>query len=112
MLISFVAAVLAPIADHEIKSLPGWEGALPSRHYSGYLPVGRTSSKPGYIHYWLILSEHAPTTDPLVYWTNGGPGASGISAGLLTEMGQFQLKDLAKKMSEDNTEMMAPGASP
>jgi len=28
-----------------------------------------------------------------VYWTNGGPGGSGISAGLLTEMGQMHLNE-------------------
>ena len=42
---------------------------------------------------WLILSERTPDTDPLVYWTNGGPGGSGINAGLLTEMGQLHLNE-------------------
>eukprot|EP01045_Picozoa_sp_COSAG04_P055368 COSAG04_NODE_25259_length_310_cov_0.725118_1_plen_45_part_01 len=28
---------LAAIAADEIKDLPGWDGALPSRHWSGYL---------------------------------------------------------------------------
>ena len=92
-LVAFVNTALAAIAEHEVKSLPGWKGALPSRHYSGYLPVGKTSGSPGYIHYWLILSERAPETDPLVYWTNGGPGGSGINAGLLTEMGQLHLNE-------------------
>lgn len=81
------------IPEHEIKSLPGWSGPLPSRQYSGYLPVGKTSGVPGFIHYWLILSERDPASDPLVYWTNGGPGGSGINAGLLTEMGQWHLNE-------------------
>ena len=72
---------------------PGWTGPLPSKHYSGYLPVGNLSGSPGYIHYWLIMSERSPSTDPLVYWTNGGPGGSGINAGLLTEMGQLHLNE-------------------
>ena len=27
------------ILKDEIKQLPGWDGALPSRHYSGYIAV-------------------------------------------------------------------------
>lgn len=76
---------------HEVTSLPGWHHELPSKHYSGYLPVGNTSGVPGHIHYWFIESENDPENDPVVYWTNGGPGGSGITTGLLTEMGQFQL---------------------
>jgi carboxypeptidase C (cathepsin A) len=53
--------------------------------------VGNTSGVPGHIHYWFIESENDPANDPVVYWTNGGPGGSGITTGLLTEMGQFQL---------------------
>lgn len=40
------------IASDEVTSLPGWAGALPSKQYSGYLPVGQTSGVKGYIHYW------------------------------------------------------------
>ena len=50
------------IAEHEVTSLPGFDGPLPSKHFSGYLPVGKTSGVPGFIHYWLILSENAPAT--------------------------------------------------
>ena len=41
------------------------------------------------LHYWLQLSENDPSTDPVVMWLNGGPGASGI-IGMLTELGQLQ----------------------
>jgi hypothetical protein len=42
---------LGAIAADEVTSLPGWTGgALPSKHYSGYIPVGKTSGVPGYIH--------------------------------------------------------------
>ena len=27
-------------AEDEVKSLPGWDKALPSKHYSGYITVG------------------------------------------------------------------------
>ena len=86
-----LTVVLAQPAGHEITSLPGWNGPLPSRMYSGYIPVGKTSGVPGHIHYWFIESENDPINDPVVYWTNGGPGGSGITTGLLTEMGAFQL---------------------
>ena len=89
--LSYTAGNLVLNSDDEVHSLPGWSGALPSRHFSGYLPVGAASGVPGHIHYWLVLSERAPASDPLVYWTNGGPGGSGISTGLLTELGQLQL---------------------
>jgi len=83
----------AVIPEHLVTSLPGWSGSLPSKHYSGYLPVGNLSGTKGFIHYWLILSERDPANDPLVYWTNGGPGGSGINSGLLNEMGQLQLNE-------------------
>ena len=38
-------------AQDEIKQLPGWNDALPSRHFSGYLQVpGDYGNK--YYHYW------------------------------------------------------------
>ena len=102
----FLAAITvanAAIEEHLVTSLPGYDGDLPSKHYSGYLPVGSTSGVPGFIHYWLILSENDPTNDPLVYWTNGGPGGSGINAGLLTEMGQVHVNDDSFPEDGDNS---------
>ena len=42
------------VAADEVKSLPGWKGALPSRHYSGYLPARNGEN---HVHYYLQLSE-------------------------------------------------------
>lgn len=86
---ALLGGATAAVPEHLVTSLPGYDGALPSKHYSGYMPVGNTSGSPGMIHYWVIEAETNPETAPVVYWTNGGPGGSGISAGLLTEMGQL-----------------------
>ena len=58
---------LAAVKQDEITHLPGWNQALPSRQYSGYLQVGES-----FLHYWLVLSESNPSTDPVVLWLNGG----------------------------------------
>jgi carboxypeptidase C (cathepsin A) len=39
---------------------------------------------PGYTE-----SQKAPATDPLLWWSNGGPGCSGL-LGFLTEHGPFR----------------------
>jgi serine carboxypeptidase-like clade 1 len=50
------------VAADEVKSLPGWKGALPSRHYSGYLPARNGEN---HVHYYLQLSEGDPNKDPV-----------------------------------------------
>ena len=54
----------------EVKGLPGWEGPLPSRHYSGYVNVasGDGGNNPkDMLHYWLVEAEKVPPADaPLV----------------------------------------------
>lgn len=83
-----------------MTNLPGFQGQLPSTHYSGYLPVGKVSGGPGQLHYWLIESSHKPAEDPLVLWLNGGPGSSSL-IGLLTENGQIVTNDDSLKNKID-----------
>jgi hypothetical protein len=57
------------IPGHLIAQLPGYQGKTPSLQYSGLLPASADQSR--WLHYWLVLSEHNPATDPLVIWQNG-----------------------------------------
>jgi carboxypeptidase C (cathepsin A) len=80
---------LGAIPGDLITSLPGYNGTLKSKHYSGYLPVG---NKEKFLHYWFIESEKNPATDPIALWLNGGPGSSSL-IGLFTENGQIATND-------------------
>ena len=54
ILSSVFTAALSSIAADEVLALPGWNGALPSKHYSGLIPVGNQTGSAGHLHYWLI----------------------------------------------------------
>jgi len=81
----------APVAytDAQLKlqvtSLPG-APSVPWKMFSGYIRIpGR-----GRIFYWFVESQGAsPLDDPLLLWTNGGPGCSGL-IGFLTENSPFR----------------------
>lgn len=80
-----------------IKSLPGLlEGGKFIEMYSGYLSVnsseGCQASATRHLHYWMIPSEGDPSTDPVVLWLNGGPGASSVW-GALAENGPYHTSD-------------------
>ena len=94
-LIFFCAHVLQiiPIAagapsEDEIINLPGWDGDLPSKQYSGYLDISPTK----HYHYWFIEAENDPVNAPVVLWLNGGPGCSSLD-GLVYEHGPFRIDD-------------------
>jgi hypothetical protein len=65
-----------PASKTEVTSLPGWDGPLPSKIFTGFIDAGTPPSGKGnmYFHYWMIQSEGNPATDPVVMWYNGGPG--------------------------------------
>lgn len=71
----------------QITSLPGLIDKPSFNQFSGYLTVD--ASKNRNIFYWYVESAGNPSTDPLIWWSNGGPGCSGL-LGLLTEHGPFR----------------------
>lgn len=86
---------LAEIPGDEIKSLPGWDAALPSRQFSGFLNASDTSR----LHYWLVLADEVdPATAPVVIWFNGGPGCSSLD-GYFYEHGPFSINSDYKTLS-------------
>jgi len=82
----FVLASSAPVAD-KITNLPGAPAKIPFDQYAGYLVINSTTNKS--IFYWLVQSYNDPVKDPVVLWTNGGPGCSGL-IGFWTEQGPFR----------------------
>ena len=85
----FAATTRAAPAEDEVTSLPGWDGAFPSKQYSGYLDLPGTGK---HMHYWAVLSEGDPSTDPVALWLNGGPGCSSVD-GYLYEHGPFHVSN-------------------
>jgi hypothetical protein len=53
-------AMAAPATD-EVKSLPGWSGPLPSKHYSGFLDA----SPRDHLHYVFVEAAVNPATAPV-----------------------------------------------
>jgi len=53
--------------------------------FSGHIQVAKGRA----LFYWFVESQNSPAHDPLVLWTNGGPGCSGL-AGFMTEQGPFR----------------------
>ena len=92
-----VAARDAPAYERdEVKALPGWDGPLPSRHFSGYLQASPTKR----LHYYLVQSESDWNKDPVVLWFNGGPGCSSLD-GFLYEHG---MTSASSKLRVDGVE--------
>jgi len=70
----------------QLLELPGLHWQPNFNQFSGYLNLDGTKKN---IHYWLVEAENDPQNAPLVFWTNGGPGCSGL-IGFMTEQGPFR----------------------
>ncbi|GMI08842.1 hypothetical protein TrRE_jg2153 [Triparma retinervis] len=90
LLLGALAAVGAAPAEDLVTNLPGY-GALPFPMYSGFLSYTMSTGKQVNTHY--ILSQQMEgeyDEDKLIFWSNGGPGASSMF-GFMTEVGPFSL---------------------
>jgi len=91
----------APIDDGMLKHpdrmymIPGYPHSMPSPWFSGFLDYEIEGTKI-HTHYVYIEAEETedPASTPLIYWSNGGPGASSIF-GLITELGPLLLSQLS-----------------
>ena len=86
------AAAYTPeaLAD-QVTALPGSENLdISFNQFSGYLDIpGGNGELSKHMHYWFVESMDEPASDPLAFWTNGGPGCSGL-LGFMTEQGPFR----------------------
>ena len=70
----------------QVTELPGLNWQPGFNQFSGYLNLAGTEKN---IHYWLVEAETDPESAPIAFWTNGGPGCSGL-IGFMTEQGPFR----------------------
>ena len=68
----------------QVLEMPGLSYEPAFNQFSGYIQLSGTEKQ---IHYWLVEAEIPDA--PLVFWTNGGPGCSGL-IGFMTEQGPFR----------------------
>ena len=85
----------------QITALPGTDKLnINFNQFSGYLSLANDANNTKHMHYWLVESMSDPAKDPLAFWTNGGPGCSGL-LGFMTEQGPFRVnKDLTLSMND------------
>lgn len=69
---------------------------MASNSYSGMLNITATKS----LHYVFLESTGNPSTDPVLLWSNGGPGCSSL-LGLFAENGPYILDNINSKCVEN-----------
>jgi carboxypeptidase C (cathepsin A) len=89
---AFALLVEARPTKDRVDRLPGWDHELLSETFSGYVSAGEKEGMQMFEHYLFFESEGNPATDPVIMWTNGGPGASSFF-GSFAELGPYYLSD-------------------
>ena len=82
------AAPLGPDADR-ITALPGLSSSAAFEQYAGYLDVPGGKGNKSIFFWFVAATDVDPASAPVVAWTNGGPGCSGL-LGFLSEQGPFR----------------------
>ncbi|KAF2910661.1 hypothetical protein DAI22_11g117600 [Oryza sativa Japonica Group] len=90
LLLSLFSGVSAevPLTRTHVTSLPGFNGALPSRLETGYVTVDEENGAE--LFYYFFESEGDPGSDPVLLWLTGGDRCSVLSA-LFFEIGPLKL---------------------
>lgn len=98
MKLSFITAALAAAGSvqytpdqlgSEITDLPDLPADAKDKFkmFSGYISVSDSPKRA--LFYWFVESQRDPSSDPVLLWSNGGPGCSGLG-GFMTEQGPFR----------------------
>lgn len=110
LMLTFSGIWAAPMPDL-VTSIPGLDGAMTSRVFSGYIDAISPTTKQRFkTHYVFTESQSNPTKDPLVMWQQGGPGSSGLGFGYLAELGPYILD--AESMRQNKTAVPKPFKNP
>jgi carboxypeptidase C (cathepsin A) len=88
-LLATASAYTSEAEADKVTNLPGLVDAINFNQFSGYLSIPGANGNSKHMHYWLVESMNSPSSDPLTFWTNGGPGCSGL-LGFLEEQGPFR----------------------
>ena len=92
LLLPATASAAPPTAESfRVESLPGLATPPSFKHYSGFMPLGDKAGT--HLFFWFVESQRDPASDPLLYWTNGGPGSSSVAYGFWTEHGPWRLEN-------------------
>ncbi|KAF7556190.1 hypothetical protein G7Z17_g1661 [Cylindrodendrum hubeiense] len=78
------AAAVSANGTFRLQDVPKTICASTGSDKVGYFDFDNNSK---HLFFWLAESRDNPSTDPVILWMNGGPGASSVAFGLFGELG-------------------------